>query len=145
MSEETQSISTENVTSSPRPASQSSEGRALRTSSERSSVVKEAEVKLKEMSRKAKERKSQTAPRNVRSPKQGGSNLRMFLIGVSGISVLGILYLLLRNPKEERNKVLTPDNDGRQGVEEKPRRSDTPFPQKEETPKPKSDFEINSF
>lgn len=74
-------------------------------------VVKEAEVKLKEMSRKAKERKTQTTTR--RPPqRQSVTNLRLVLIGGFGISVLGILYLMLR-PKEElvfseQNKVLTP-------------------------------------
>ena len=109
-----------------------------------SPVVKEAEVKLKEMSRKAKERKTASAPRRV-SAKQDGTNLRMVLIGGFGVGVLGILYLMLRQGPKEKF-IFTPIK-----VEEPPKLS----PKKETPPAPKrsvgsstlseTGFEMNSF
>ena len=92
--------------------------------------VKEAEVKLKEMSRKAKERKTVSKARNVRPPKQGGSNLRMVLIGGFGIGVLGILYLMLRPGEEEFVS-----------EHEVPQQSDTP----KKPVQSSKEFEMNSF
>ena len=71
-------------------------------------VVKEAEVKFKEMSRKAKERQHEATRRktqtNSRRPpqRQSGSNLRLALIAGFGIGVLGILYLMLRPQGRQR-------------------------------------------
>ena len=101
-------------------------------------AVKEAEVKLKEMSRKAKERKTASAPRKP-PQRQSGSNLRLALIGGFGIGVLGILYFMLRKPKEEF--VFTP-NEGK----EKPPKPVSPV--KEKPPQsnaPETGFEMNSF
>ena len=94
-------------------------------------VVKEAEVKLKEMSRKAKERKSAT----VRKPpqKQSGSNLRLALIGGFGVGVLGILYLMFRKPKEEQERSDGPTVPPQIPVKQSPEK------------KSKPEFELNSF
>ena len=92
--------------------------------------VKEAEVKLKEMSRKAKERKTTQVSRKP-PQRQGSQNLRLVLIGGFGVGVLGILYLMLR-PKEY---VFTPNEDKEKPVS----------PVKEKPPKPETGFEINSF
>ena len=107
-----------------------------------SPTVKEAEVKLKEMSRKAKERSDSTRHRGAanaprRSPqRQSGSNLRLVLIGVLGIGALGILYLMLRG-----NEVPSP---------QKPVQPSVLSPKKDENKAPspkgfKTEFEINSF
>lgn len=63
--------------------------------------VKEAEHKLKEMSKRAKERKAST-PRKPPSPKpKGWSNFNLLLAGGMGAGIFSILYLILRKPKEE--------------------------------------------
>lgn len=103
------------------------------------SVVKEAEVKLKEMSRKAKERQHEATGRKTQSapPSPGKSNVNLFLVGGLGVSLLGILYLILRKPKEEW--VFTP-------VEKSPEK---PVRKEEEHTEPrkmtKPDLELNSF
>ena len=69
-------------------------------------VAKEAETKLKDMSRKAKERQQKTQGSRRAGPQKNDTNLRLLLVGGVGIGVLGILYLMLR-PKEELNFVPT--------------------------------------
>ena len=139
---EAQTISTESEAKSPVPAVASSSVSSRRE-------VKEAEVKLKEMSRKAKERKSASAPRKP-AQRQSGSNLRLVFIGGFGVGVLGILYLMLR-PKEElvsehssrRNEVPTP-NEGK----EKPSKQQRQSPKKDPPKINKTEatgFEMNSF
>ena len=61
--------------------------------------VKQAEQKLKEMSRKAKEKRASSAPRKPSSPKSW-SNLNLFLAGGMGAGIFDILYLIFRKPKE---------------------------------------------
>lgn len=99
-------------------------------------AVKEAEMKLKEMSRKAKERKTASAPRKPSTPK-GWSNLNLFLAGGMGAGIFGILYLIFRKPKEEW--VFTPHEQS----PEKPVRKEESKPPEQKKTKP--DFELNSF
>ena len=108
-------------------------------------IVKEAEVKLKEMSRKAKERKTASVPRKPPQRQSGtnalarGTSLRLVLIGGLGVGVLGILYLMLgRGPKEEF--VSSPNKNPVREIPQKPE-SKSVSPIKE---KP-SQFEMNSF
>ena len=109
-------------------------------------VEKEAEVKLKEMSRRAKERKTTQSTASRRPPQRhSDTNLRLILVGGIGMGVLGILYLMLRKPKEEW--VFTQNDNS-----EKPKKQD-----KEEEPPvrtssgestrkmTKPEFELNSF
>ena len=117
-----------------------------------SSVVKEAEVKLKEMSRKAKERqheatrrKSQTATRKP-PQRQDGSNLRLVLIGGLGLGVLGILYLMLRKPAKEEF-VFTPYEPPKRSPQ-KPKEDSVSTRHEEQKKMPEREatgFEINSF
>ena len=105
----------------------------------KSSVVKEAEVKLKEMSRKAKERKTtQTASRRV-AQKQGSPNLRLVFIGGFGIGVLGILYLMLRRGQEEKLVFVPKEREATPVKEERSDGSSSLPPQSE------TRFEMNSF
>ena len=61
-------------------------------------VVKEAEHKLKEMSRKAKERKN--GQTTVRQPK-GLSEINYFWLVIGGIGALGLGYLIFGNKDPE--------------------------------------------
>ena len=118
-------------------------------------IMKEAEVKLKEMSRKAKERK--TAPRRAPSQKNNGSDalargtsLRLLLIGGVGISVLGILYLMLRK-NENEHEVLRmshitpsqrPEKEGPSPKQEPKKEDDLSIAGGVASP---PEFELNSF
>ena len=67
-------------------------------------TVVNPEVKLKEISRKAKERKT-TTPRKTPSPRpKGWTNLNLFLAGGLGAGIIGILYLILREPGKTEYK-----------------------------------------
>ena len=63
-----------------------------------SRVVKEAEHKLKEMSRKAKERKN---AQNTRQPK-GLSEINYFWLVIGGLGALGVGYLIFGNKGRNR-------------------------------------------
>ena len=112
--------------------------------------VKEAEVKLKEMSRKAKERKSTQTTRKP-PQRQSGSNLRLALIGGFGVGVLGILYLMFRSVSNEargskEDWVFTPkEKDGEKPVKQR-KLEVRESPKKDEPRKMiKPEFEMNSF
>ena len=76
-------------------------------------AVKEAESKLKEMSKQAKERKAST-PRKTFSPKpKAWTNLNLFLAGGMGAGIFGILYLIFRKPEVEYKFVPAKRGSGR--------------------------------
>ena len=101
-------------------------------------VVKEAENKLKEMSRKAKEQKN--AQNAVRQPK-GLSEINYFWLVIGGLGALGVGYLMFRNkepePKRPRYRfVPAPKNE--------PEPVNEPVVEKEEEPACPA-FELNCF
>ena len=88
--EETTSVSTETVKSPPKP-----------TPSEPPRVVREAEHKLKEMSRKAKERKT---AQNT-SKQKALSEINYFWLVIGGLGALGVGYLVFgREPVKPRQR-----------------------------------------
>ena len=71
------------------------------TSSEPPKVVKEAEHKLKEMSKKAKERK--TAQNASKHPK-GLSEINYFWLVIGGLAALGVGYLVFGKKDPDRRE-----------------------------------------
>lgn len=119
-------------------------------------VVREAEHKLKEMSRKAKERKSS---QNSRQPK-GLSEINYFWLVIGGLGALGVGYLVF-GKKEEAPKSVS-DSTRHRGTRHRGTRQRGPkfkFVPRPKTPekaplkepviekeeKPASTFELNCF
>ena len=99
-------------------------------------VVKEAEHKLKEMSRKAKERKT---VQNNSKQRNKLSEINYFWIVIGGIGALGIGYLVLGNRKQSapRPKFRSvPRPIPKTPVKEKVEKEERPAPPK---------FELNCF
>ena len=105
-------------------------------------TVVNSEVKLKEISRKAKERKP-TTPKKTPSPKpKGWTNFNFFLAGGLGAGMV-ILYLFLRKPKVEYRFV--PAKKEKDDSDEKDSEASRLGHKKEEPSKTVPEFELNSF
>ena len=109
-------------------------------------VVKEAEVKLKEMSRKAKERKTVASAPRKPPQKQGTPNLRLVFIGGLGIGVLGILYLMLRGGQKEQLVFTPKESEATRASADAPQKPVQASPKKKTQPQSsETRFEMNSF
>ena len=111
-------------------------------------MVKEAEHKLKEMSRKAKERKT---AHNASKQSKGLSEVNYFWLVIGGLGALGVGYLVF-GKKERQPEATRPDQRGpRQrpvayAYVPKPKTPEVPVKEeveKEEKTAPK--FELNCF
>ena len=112
-------------------------------------VVREAEHKLKEMSRKAKERSDSTRHRgtahNASKQSRGLSEMNYFWLVIGGLSALGVGYLVFGTDRREppkppqRFKFVPPP--GPKTPEKTPAKE--PIVEKEEKNTPK--FELNCF
>ena len=106
-------------------------------------VVREAEHKLKEMSRKAKERK--TAQNNARHPK-GLSEINYFWLVIGGLGALGVGYLVFGKKDEVRPRQRFKFVPRASGLTPAPTPKKTPVKEeikKEDVATPK--FELNCF
>lgn len=109
--------------------------------------VKEAEEKLKQMSRKAKERKN-TKTSSVRQPK-GINEINYFRFIIGGVAALGVGYLFLKSREDKKPKYrFVPRRDPvKLGSEPKKPSDSEPEPTSTE-PKKEADcssFELNCF
>lgn len=95
-----------------------------------------SEVKLKEISRKAKERK----PATPKKPR-GSSNLSLFLMGGIEAGIIGILYLILRKPEVEYRFVPAKREEPSEAKDDHKEETKKEKPNKKTTP----EFELNSF
>ena len=109
-------------------------------------VVREAEHKLKEMSRKAKERRN--AQTTVRQPR-GLSEINYFWLVIGGLGALGVGYLIFGNKEPEPKRPRYSSRAGYRFVPkpktpEKATNHSEPDIQKEEKPACPA-FELNCF
>ena len=75
--------------------------------------VKTSETRLKEISQRAKQRKNQNVRKPTSNQKQQKFKSTWFYIGIGGATVLGIAYLIFREPTKIEYKFvpITPKDD----------------------------------
>ena len=106
--------------------------------------VKTSETRLKEISQRAKQRKAQSVKKPPQNQKQKLFNPTWFYIGIGGATVLGVVYLIFREPTKIEYKFVPV-----QPKEEKQpkKKALETIPEEEHSPgkKPASTFELNCF
>lgn len=116
--------------------------------------IKNPEIKLKEMSRKAKEKRAQGGGKPTqKTTKNNWTNLNMLLFRIGGASVLGIVYLIFEESSKKEFKFVPVERNERElrdksspfktsGLPTIPEERETTPPQKLKTAQ---QFEFNCF